>query len=94
MTAVRPARYVGTPVNRVEGYEKVTGAAHCTADTVVPGAVQAVLVGAEVAPGEITVESITESAARARSAPGVLHVLTPLNGPPLSRAIEPWATTR
>src|SRR5215475_1335776 len=84
MPAERPTRYVGMPLNRVDGYDKVTGTARYTADTAVPDAVHAVLVGAEVARGEITAESMTESAARAGSAPGVLHVLTPLNCPPLN----------
>ena len=83
MTTVRPAECVGTPVNRVEGQDKVTGTAHFTADTGVVDVAHAVLVGAEVARGEITIESLTESAARAGSAPGVLHVLTPLNCPAL-----------
>lgn len=84
MTVVRPAAYVGTPVSRVEGYDKVTGAACYTADTDIPDAVHAVLVGAEVARGEITTESMAESATRAGAAPGALHVLTPLNCPSLN----------
>ncbi|RDH77249.1 xanthine dehydrogenase family protein molybdopterin-binding subunit [Mycolicibacterium moriokaense] len=86
------------PVNRVEGQEKVTGAALYTADRGVPGVVHAVLVSAEVARGEIDVESITESAARAGAAPGVLHVLTPLNcpqiGPPPPDFSDVWPVER
>ncbi|MCX2933127.1 xanthine dehydrogenase family protein molybdopterin-binding subunit [Mycobacterium sp. CVI_P3] len=74
---------VGAPVNRVDGEAKVTGAARYTADTEVPGSVYAVLVGAGIARAEIIAESMAESSARARAAPGVLHVLTPMNCPPL-----------
>ncbi len=75
---------VGAAVNRVEGEAKVTGAARYAADTEMPGARHAVLVVAEAARGEITAESMSASSARARAAPGVLHVLTPLNCPRIS----------
>lgn len=98
MTLGPGVRCVGAPVNRVDGEAKVTGAARYTADTEVPGAVHAVLVGAEVARGEITVESMTESAARAQAAPGVLHVLTPMNCPrlkaPPTDFSETWPVER
>ncbi len=84
MKTGRPAEYVGTSVNRVEGHDKVTGAARYTADTQVADTVHAVLVGAEVARGEITAESMAASTSRAGAEPGVLHVLTPLNCPPLN----------
>jgi xanthine dehydrogenase YagR molybdenum-binding subunit len=84
MMAVRPARYVGTSVSRAEGHDKVTGAARYTADADVPDMVHAVLIGAEIARGEVAAESMAESAARAGAVPGVLHVLTPLNCPRLN----------
>ncbi len=70
---------VGQPVNRVEGVEKVTGEARYTADVDVPGLVHAVLVQSEIANGSVTEESLRASADRVCQAPGVLHVLTPLN---------------
>ena len=70
-------------INRVEGGEKVTGAAHYTADVALPGQVHAVLVQSEIPHGRVTAESMRASADRAATAPGVLHVLTPLNCPPL-----------
>lgn len=89
---------VGAPVNRVDGVAKVTGAARYTADTEMPGVVHAVLVGAEIARGQITAESMTESAARARAAPGVLGVLTPMNcprlNPPPADFSETWPVER
>ncbi|MGU3498796.1 xanthine dehydrogenase family protein molybdopterin-binding subunit [Mycobacterium sp. C31M] len=75
---------VGRPVDRVEGRDKVTGAAHYTADIAVPGLVHAVLVQSEIAHGTVTSESVAGAAARAKAAPGVLHVLTPLNCPSLN----------
>ena len=70
-------------VNRVEGREKVTGAAHYAADTVISGVTHATIVQSEIPHGVVTRKSLERSAARASSAPGVLHVLTPLNCPPL-----------
>lgn len=74
---------IGRPIDRVEGHEKVTGTARYTADHQVPGLVHAVLVQSEVAHATVTAESVAAAAARAAAAPGVLHVLTPLNCPPL-----------
>src|SRR5689334_14670897 len=74
---------VGTPMNRVEGIEKVTGHATYTADVVVPGITYAVLVQSEIPHGTVTAESLRTSTERALAAPGVLHVLTPLNRPTL-----------
>lgn len=72
-----------TSVDRVEGRDKVTGATRYTADTAAPGVTYAALVQSEVAHGEVTGESVAVAAAAAAAAPGVLHVLTPLNCPPL-----------
>jgi xanthine dehydrogenase YagR molybdenum-binding subunit len=74
---------VGRPVNRVEGIEKVTGRARYTADTPVDGVVHAALVQSQIPHGHVTAESVAAAARRAASAPGVLHVVTPLNCPPL-----------
>ena len=74
---------IGTPMNRVEGVEKVTGHATYTADVVVPGTTYAVLVQSEIPHGTVTAESLRTSTERALAAPGVLHVLTPLNRPTL-----------
>lgn len=74
---------IGRPVDRVEGRDKVTGAARYAADTAVDGVVHAVLVQSTIAKGRVTASSMTSAAAEAASAPGVLHVVTPLNCPPL-----------
>lgn len=73
----------GRSVNRVEGRQKVTGAAQYAADTVIAGVTHATIVQSEIPHGVVTRESLELSAARASSAPGVLTVLTPLNCPPL-----------
>jgi xanthine dehydrogenase YagR molybdenum-binding subunit len=76
-------RAVGRSVNRVEGREKVTGAAVYTADHEVPDVAYAVLVQAEVPRGQVTVESLRAGNRLAAAAPGVCCVLTPMNCPPL-----------
>ncbi|BBY17087.1 xanthine dehydrogenase family protein molybdopterin-binding subunit [Mycolicibacterium litorale] len=73
----------GRSVDRVEGDQKVTGAARYTADLTLPGQVYAALVQSEIPHGLVTEESMRAGAERASAAPGVLHVLTPLNCPPL-----------
>lgn len=73
----------GRPVDRVEGRDKVTGAARYVADTAIAGLVHAVLVQSTIAKGRVTAESVTAAMAAAAAGPGVLHVLTPLNCPPL-----------
>ncbi|TFV57412.1 xanthine dehydrogenase family protein molybdopterin-binding subunit [Mycobacterium sp. PS03-16] len=75
---------VGRPVPRVEARDKVTGAARYAADTVLDGVAHAVLVQSQIAHGEVRAESLTAGAQRVSAAPGVLHVLTPLNCPPLA----------
>ena len=75
----------GLPVTRVEGRDKVTGRARYTADTPVENLTYAAVVQSEVAHGTVAEESLRESTARAEAAPGVLHVLTPLNCPVLQR---------
>lgn len=79
----RVARAIGEPVNRVEGAAKVTGIARYTADVALPGQAYAVLVQSDIPHGRVTEESLRASFERASAAPGVLHVLTPTNCPPI-----------
>ncbi len=78
-------RQVGRPVPRVEGRDKVTGRARYTADTVIDDLTYAVVVQAQVPHGVVTVESLQASTRLASAVPGVIHVLTPLNCPPLQQ---------
>lgn len=70
-------------MSRVEGADKVTGRARYTADTQVEAVTFAALVQSEIPHGRVTAESVTVAAAHAAAAPGVLHVMTPLNCPAL-----------
>lgn len=63
---------VGTPVTRVDGPAKVTGAARYTAETSLPGMTYLAVVGATIARGRV----IAVDADAARAAEGVLAVLT------------------
>jgi xanthine dehydrogenase YagR molybdenum-binding subunit len=63
---------VGKPISRVDGRQKVTGAARYTAEIELPNLVHAAIVGAGVPSGRVT--AIDEE--RARAADGVLAVLT------------------
>ena len=74
---------VGRPLNRVEGIDKVTGRARYAADNPVENVAYATLVQSQIPHGRVTPESMTAAATRAEGAPGVLHVLTPLNRPTL-----------
>jgi len=62
----------GTPVNRVDGIEKVTGTARYSAEIKLPRLTHAALVGATVPSGRITSIDVGE----ALNAAGVLAVLT------------------
>jgi xanthine dehydrogenase YagR molybdenum-binding subunit len=64
-------------VNRVDGREKVTGAAQYAADTVIADVTHAIIVQSQIPHGYVTRESLELSAASAASAPGVHTVLTP-----------------
>ena len=64
-------------MDRVDGYQKVTGAAKYSAEYELPNMAYGVLVGSTVAKGRIT--SIDTKAAQ--NAPGVLAVITHLNSP-------------
>jgi xanthine dehydrogenase YagR molybdenum-binding subunit len=80
MAGIAPSA-VGTPLARVEGREKVTGAARYAAEYEADDVAYGWIVQAPVARGVI--RSVDASAALAR--PGVLAVLTHDNAPPLQR---------
>jgi xanthine dehydrogenase YagR molybdenum-binding subunit len=76
---VSPA--IGRPVDRVDGRDKVTGAARYTADIVLPDLAYAALVGATVPSGRVTGIDTAE----ARAAGGVLAILTHENLPRIAQ---------
>ena len=81
-------RAVGRSVNRVEGREKVTGAAVYTADQEMPDVAYAVLVQAEMPHGRVTVESLARGRPpRGRRAGSVLRA----DPPELPAAARPAA---
>ena len=77
-------RAIGAPVRRIEGREKVTGAARYAVEHDPGEVAYGWLVQAEVARGEIT--GIDDAEARAH--PGVLHVLWHGNAPQLERVAD------
>ncbi len=77
----QPGGYVGKPLVRVEGREKVTGKAKYAAEFALPGLTYGVFTTSPIAKGKIT--SIDTSAA-ARE-PGVIAVLTHQNLPKLAK---------
>ena len=89
----RGYRYLGQPVDRLDGVEKVTGAARFSAEYPIDGLVHASIVFSTIAKGVI--ERIDTSAAE--QAPGVIAIVTHLNAPamkvpaPLSTGGEPSA---
>ena len=70
-------RFLGKPVNRLDGRAKVTGAAHFSADYPVDGLVHAALAYSTISKGAITAID-TGSAERAA---GVMSVITHINAP-------------
>ena len=72
--------FIGQPVSRVDGRQKVTGAATYAAEFDVPGLAHGVIVRSTVANGRIA--SIDSAAAE--RAPGVIDVLTHRNAPRLA----------
>lgn len=70
-------KQIGASLDRVDGHQKVTGAATYSAEYQLPGITYAVLVGSTIAKGRIT--SLDTRAAE--RAPGVLAVVTHLNSP-------------
>jgi xanthine dehydrogenase YagR molybdenum-binding subunit len=73
-------RYVGQPLDRLDGRAKVTGAALFSAEYPIPGLVHAALVFSTIPKGVIT--SIDTAAAE--RAPGVIKVITHLNAPEMA----------
>jgi xanthine dehydrogenase YagR molybdenum-binding subunit len=76
---------IGTPVSRVDGRLKVTGAARYPADTVLPEMAHAVLVTSPIARGRIT----RIDTAEATALPGVLAVISHENAPRLRKNLVP-----
>jgi xanthine dehydrogenase YagR molybdenum-binding subunit len=76
-----PTQPIGASIDRVEGGDKVTGRAKYSADHEVPGVTYAVLVQSEIPHGRVLADSLAEKTREILAAPGVLHVLTPLNCP-------------
>ncbi len=72
--------FIGQPVSRVDGRQKVTGGATYAAEFNEPGQTHGVVVRSTVANGRIA--SIDSAAAE--RAPGILAVLTHLNAPRLA----------
>src|SRR5271167_4981666 len=73
-----PANLIGQPIDRVDGPLKVSGAAKYAAEFPVANLAHAVAVTSTIAKG--TVKSIDVTAAK--SAPGVLTVITQTTPPP------------
>jgi xanthine dehydrogenase YagR molybdenum-binding subunit len=80
-SATRSSAVIGTPLDRVDGRLKVTGAATYTAEQRITGVAHAALVESTIARGRIT--RLDTSAAEA--APGVLGVISHLNAPRLQQ---------
>ncbi len=80
MTTIERAT-LGAGIDRVDGWQKVSGRAQYSGDVTVPGLVHAALVRSTIAAGHIT--GIDTS--RAEAAPGVLAVVTPDNAPRVER---------
>ncbi|MGI4822462.1 MAG: xanthine dehydrogenase family protein molybdopterin-binding subunit [Janthinobacterium lividum] len=72
-----PQKQIGASMNRVDGHQKVTGAATYSTEYQLPGITYAVLVGSTITKGRLT--SIDTKAAE--RAPGVLAVITHFNSP-------------
>jgi xanthine dehydrogenase YagR molybdenum-binding subunit len=86
---------IGTPATRVDGHDKVTGAAHYAADFHQDGQAYAVIVGAAVGLGRVS----SIDAGPVLDMPGVIEVLTHRNAPRLPYAphkgfIDPGAGER
>jgi xanthine dehydrogenase YagR molybdenum-binding subunit len=72
-----PQKQIGASMNRVDGHQKVTGAATYSTEYQLPGITYAVLVGSTITKGRLT--GIDTKAAE--RAPGVLAVITHFNSP-------------
>src|SRR5262245_4157330 len=73
----RSHRYLGLPIDRLDGVEKVSGAARFSAEYQVDGLVYAAIVFSTIAKGVI--EHIETAAAE--QSPGVIAIVTHLNAP-------------
>jgi xanthine dehydrogenase YagR molybdenum-binding subunit len=72
---------VGDPISRVDGKQKVTGAATFTAEFKIPNLAHAVLIQSTIPNGQITeIDTL-----RASQAPGVIAVITPDNALKLAK---------
>src|SRR5262245_25375658 len=80
MTATMTRTVTGTPVNRVDGVDKVSGAALYSAEITLPHMTHAALVGATVPSGRVTGFDVTD----ALNASGVLAVLSHTNLPKIA----------
>jgi xanthine dehydrogenase YagR molybdenum-binding subunit len=76
---------IGVPLARIEGREKVTGAARYATEQPGEGAVYAAIVAATVAAGTVTDVDGSEALAR----PGVIAVLSHANAPKLRSVSDP-----
>src|ERR1700754_4019285 len=74
------ASYSGSPVSRIDGHAKVTGAAKYAAEFNVPGCVHGSLVTSSIAKGRIVRIDTSE----ALSVSGVIDVLTHENRPQMA----------
>ena len=72
--------FIGQPVSRVDGRQKVTGGATYAAEFDVPGQAHAAIVRSTIAKGRIA----SIDAASAEQAPGVVAVITHRNAPRLA----------
>src|SRR5690606_38630169 len=72
--------HIGDPLNRVDGVQKVTGAARYAADYPADGLLHGFAISSAVTKGRIT--AIDTAAALA--VPGVVEVITHLNRPPVA----------
>jgi len=70
-------RFLGQPINRLDGRAKVTGAAHFSAEYPVDGLVHAAIAYSTISKGAI----LTIETSAAEQTPGVLSVITHLNAP-------------
>ncbi|HWD38046.1 MAG TPA: xanthine dehydrogenase family protein molybdopterin-binding subunit [Fimbriimonas sp.] len=79
------SKFIGQPLDRVDGRLKVTGAAKYAAEFSAPNMAHAVLVQSTVTRGKVTKIDIEE----AKRAAGVIDVLTHDNAPPAKRPSVP-----
>src|SRR6266487_1248681 len=83
-----PGRVIGTPVDRLDGPAKTTGAARYSAEYHHPDIAHAALVHATISRGRITTIDLAEALAH----PGVITVITHENAPVLKPTAKPSMT--